>query len=157
MSLDLAWVTESHVNLNSTLRRVEWLAQKRVVKMTWQAAWLLRAVTLVDLTTLQGDDTPGNVARLCAKAKTPVRLDILEKLGFTKPITVGAVCVYPARVADAVKVRGRNFQKKNFSKLKKKKKKRTWKEQEFQWRASRQGSRLDSTHWKLGFRRFGRR
>jgi deoxyribose-phosphate aldolase len=104
MALDLAWVVGAHVNLGSTLRRVEWLAQKRTVKTTWQAAWLLRAVTMVDLTTLAGDDTPGNVTRLCHKAKQPVRQDILEKLGFTKPLTVGAVCVYPARVPDAVKV-----------------------------------------------------
>jgi deoxyribose-phosphate aldolase len=103
MPLDMGWVMQDHVNLGATMRRVEWLAQKRTVKLTWQAAWLLKAVTCVDLTTLQGDDTPGNVTRLCHKARTPVRQDILDKLGFKIPITVGAVCVYPARVPDAVK------------------------------------------------------
>eukprot|EP01106_Pelomyxa_sp_JSP_P017537 TRINITY_DN724_c0_g1_i3.p2 TRINITY_DN724_c0_g1~~TRINITY_DN724_c0_g1_i3.p2 ORF type:complete len:210 (+),score=62.74 TRINITY_DN724_c0_g1_i3:135-764(+) len=70
--------------------------------MTWQAAWLLRAVSCIDATTLAGDDTPGNVNRLCHKAATPVRQDILDKLGFTGRLTVGAVCVYPNRVRDAV-------------------------------------------------------
>lgn len=120
MEYDGEWVESAHVNLCSVLRREEWLATKRTVKMTWQAAWLLRAVSCVDLTTLSGDDTPGNVTRLCHKAKyvllfyealifnvvfsyrSPVRQDILEKLGFKRPITVGAVCVYPARVKEAV-------------------------------------------------------
>jgi deoxyribose-phosphate aldolase len=64
---------------------------------------LLRAITCIDLTTLAGDDTPGRVRRLCAKAKQPVRPDMLAALGFDgQPITVGAVCVYPSRVRDAV-------------------------------------------------------
>src|SRR5207248_7410493 len=68
---------------------------RRTVKKAWQAAWLLRAVTCLDLTTLQGDDTPGNVRRLCAKARQPVRREILERLGAEQlPIAVGAVCVY---------------------------------------------------------------
>eukprot|EP01106_Pelomyxa_sp_JSP_P017536 TRINITY_DN724_c0_g1_i2.p1 TRINITY_DN724_c0_g1~~TRINITY_DN724_c0_g1_i2.p1 ORF type:complete len:340 (+),score=98.02 TRINITY_DN724_c0_g1_i2:795-1814(+) len=102
MELDLGWVESSHVNLPAVQRREEWLAQKRTVKMTWQAAWLLRAVSCIDATTLAGDDTPGNVNRLCHKAATPVRQDILDKLGFTGRLTVGAVCVYPNRVRDAV-------------------------------------------------------
>src|SRR5439155_18356475 len=69
----------------------------------WQAAWLLRAVTCIDLTTLAGDDTPGNVLRLCAKARQPVRQDILEALGMQNlRITVGAVCVYHNLVPVAV-------------------------------------------------------
>ena len=73
------------------------------MKKDWQAAWLLRAITNIDLTTLAGDDTPGNVQRLCAKAKQPVRADILAALGVADmPLTVGAVCVYPSRVKDAV-------------------------------------------------------
>jgi len=102
MEFDAAWVEESKVNLCAVLRREEWLAQKRTVKMTWQAAWLLKAASCVDLTTLAGDDTPGNVDRLCQKAKTPVRQDIIQKLNFNKKLTVGAVCVYPNRVKDAV-------------------------------------------------------
>jgi len=79
------------------------IGTRRTVKKDWQAAWLLRAVTNIDLTTLAGDDTPGNVQRLCAKAKNPVRHDIMAGLGCADmPLTVGAVCVYPGRVKDAV-------------------------------------------------------
>jgi deoxyribose-phosphate aldolase len=73
------------------------------VKKEWQAAWLLRAITLIDLTTLAGDDTPGNVRRLCAKARHPLRDDIVDGLGVTDlGITVGAVCVYHSLVSTAV-------------------------------------------------------
>lgn len=78
--------------------------------MEWQAAWLLRAVTCIDLTTLAGDDTEANVKRLCFKAKSPIRKDMLQTMGVAnKNITVGAVCVYPNRVKEAVtnlKVKG---------------------------------------------------
>ena len=73
------------------------------MKREWQAAWLLRAVTLMDLTTLSGDDTPGRVRRLCAKARQPVRPDLLEALGASGlPIRVAAVCVYHAMIETAV-------------------------------------------------------
>ena len=73
------------------------------MKKQWQAAWLLRAVTCIDLTTLSGDDTSVNVDRLCFKASSPVRADLLKALEmFDVGITTGAVCVYPARVPDAV-------------------------------------------------------
>jgi deoxyribose-phosphate aldolase len=73
------------------------------VKKEWQAAWLLRAITCIDLTTLQGDDTPGNVLRLCAKARAPLRRDLVQALGVEDlGITVGAVCVYHALVPTAV-------------------------------------------------------
>ena len=69
----------------------------------YQLAWLLSAVTCIDLTTLAGDDTPDSVKRLCAKAKQPVSAEVLDKLGCAgKEFKCGAVCVYPARVADAV-------------------------------------------------------
>lgn len=101
--LDLDWVMGAHVNKSAVERRVESLPKRRTIKKDWQAAWLLRAVTCIDLTTLAGDDTPGRVHRLCAKAKQPLRPDMLEKLGLSgERITVGAVCVYPNRVADAV-------------------------------------------------------
>ena len=68
--LDLDWVHEARfTNRSATERRVATLPTRRTVKKDWQAAWLLRAVTCLDLTTLQGDDTPGNVRRLCAKAR----------------------------------------------------------------------------------------
>jgi len=101
--IDLDWVMGAHVNKSAVERRVESLPKRRTIKKEWQAAWLLRAVTCIDLTTLAGDDTPGRVKRLCAKARTPIRADMLAKLGLNgEKITVGAVCVYPNRVADAV-------------------------------------------------------
>jgi deoxyribose-phosphate aldolase len=72
------------------------------VKKAWQAAWLCRAVTMIDLTTLSGDDTPGRVARLCAKARQPVRADLLDAMSMP-PVTVGAVCVYHEMIAPALR------------------------------------------------------
>jgi deoxyribose-phosphate aldolase len=104
MPLNLDWVMRARVNRSAVERRTASLPKRRSVKKDWQAAWLLRAVTCLDLTTLAGDDTPGRVQRLCAKAKQPVRPDMLARLGVLKRnITVGAVCVYPSRVRDAVK------------------------------------------------------
>src|SRR6266852_1870810 len=104
LALDLDWVHEARfTNRSATERRAATLPTRRSVKKAWQAAWLLRAVTCIDLTTLQGDDTPGNVRRLCAKARQPVRRDLLESLGASDlGITVGAVCVYHALVPVAV-------------------------------------------------------
>jgi hypothetical protein len=76
--LDLDWVMGAHVNKSAVERRIATLPGKRTVKKEWQAAWLLRAVTCIDLTTLGGDDTPGRVKRLCAKARMPIRPDMLE-------------------------------------------------------------------------------
>ena len=101
--LDLDWVYDARVNRSAVERRTATLPGRRSIKKEWQAAWLLRAVTCIDLTTLAGDDTPGRVRRLCAKAKQPLRPDMLAALGVEgEPITVGAVCVYPSRVRDAV-------------------------------------------------------
>jgi deoxyribose-phosphate aldolase len=103
MPLDLDIVRAIHVNRSAVERRAATLPTRRTVKKEWQAAWLLRAITLIDLTTLSGDDTPGNVRRLCAKARNPVRQDLLEALGAERlGITVGAICVYHALVATAV-------------------------------------------------------
>ena len=103
MPLDLDWVMGAHVNRSAVERRVESLPKRRTIKKDWQAAWLLRAVTCIDLTTLAGDDTPGRIKRLCAKAKFPIRPDMLARLQVEgEKITVGAVCVYPSRVKDAV-------------------------------------------------------
>jgi deoxyribose-phosphate aldolase len=99
---DLEWVKAISVNKSAVERRVATLAGRRTVKKEWQAAWLLKAIACIDLTTLSGDDTEGKVHRLCAKAKSPVRPDLLETLGVTD-ITVGAVCVYPTMVAHAVR------------------------------------------------------
>ena len=103
MPLDLSWVRDTRVNRSAVERRAATIATRRSIKASWQAGWLLRAITLMDLTTLQGDDTEGRVRRLCAKARRPVRGDLLESLGVTDlPITVAAVCVYHAFVRTAV-------------------------------------------------------
>lgn len=102
--LDLEWVSKTRINLPAVKRRADTLKTRRSIKKQWQAAWLLRAVTCIDLTTLSGDDTATNVARLCFKAQNPVRQDLLESMGMAdKGITTGAVCVYSSRVPDAVK------------------------------------------------------
>lgn len=102
--LNLDWVMRARVNRSAVERRTSSLPKRRSIKKDWQAAWLLRAVTCIDLTTLAGDDTPGRVQRLCAKAKQPVRPDMLSRLGIQeRNVTVGAVCVYPSRVRDAVR------------------------------------------------------
>ena len=102
--LDMDWVLAAEANTSAIERRVKALPGRRSLKKAHQAAWLLRAVTLIDLTTLSGDDTPGRVRRLCAKARQPVRADLLEALGM-KPgeITTGAVCVYHEMVETAVR------------------------------------------------------
>ncbi|MBV9259056.1 MAG: deoxyribose-phosphate aldolase, partial [Ktedonobacteraceae bacterium] len=101
MPLDMGWVQRVHVNRSAVERRAATLVTRRTVKKEWQAAWLLRAITCIDLTTLAGDDTPGNVLRLCAKARQPVRSDILANLG-ARRLQVGAVCVYHNLVPIAV-------------------------------------------------------
>ena len=101
--LDLDLVRALRVNRSAVERRAATIPTRRTVKKEWQAAWLLRAITCMDLTTLQGDDTAGNVLRLCAKARQPVRRDLIEALGVADlGIRVGAVCVYHAFVSDAV-------------------------------------------------------
>ncbi|MHA2171324.1 MAG: deoxyribose-phosphate aldolase [Candidatus Kariarchaeaceae archaeon] len=95
MPLELDWVNAIRVNKSAIERRVATLPKRRSIKKQWQAAWLLKAVSCIDLTTLAGDDTPGRVERLCHKAKQPVRQDILEGFGVADlNLTVGAVCVY---------------------------------------------------------------
>jgi len=103
MPLDLAWVRAVRANRSAIERRAATLPKRRTVKREHQAAWLLRAITLMDLTTLQGDDTPGRVRRLCAKARAPVRADLLAALGAEGlGVRVAAVCVYHGLVPTAV-------------------------------------------------------
>ncbi|KAK6292311.1 hypothetical protein J4Q44_G00368950 [Coregonus suidteri] len=102
--LDLEWVSKVRVNTQAVLKRAQQIQGRNKNKKQWQAAWLLRAVTCIDLTTLAGDDTPGNVHRLCMKATQPVRTDLLKSMDMhNEGVTTAAVCVYPSRVADAVK------------------------------------------------------
>jgi deoxyribose-phosphate aldolase len=101
--LDLDIVRALRVNRSAVERRAATIPTRRTVKKEWQAGWLLRAVSLIDLTTLAGDDTPGNVRRLCAKAARPIRQDLVDTLGVDDlHVTVGAVCVYHALVPTAV-------------------------------------------------------
>lgn len=99
---DLAPVEDVKVNRSAVERRSATMNTRRTVKKEWQAAWLLQAVRVIDLTTLSGDDTPGTVRRLCAKARYPLRSDLLAKLGVNHSLTTGAVCVYHEMVATAV-------------------------------------------------------
>ncbi|MDE4173875.1 deoxyribose-phosphate aldolase [Phaeobacter sp. PT47_59] len=101
MELDLDWALGMQANTSAIERRCATLPGRRSVKKDYQAAWLLKAITCIDLTTLSGDDTDGRVRRLCAKARQPVRADILQALG-TPGITTGAVCVYHDMIAPAV-------------------------------------------------------
>lgn len=101
--LDLDLPARIRVNRSAVERRAATLGTRRTVKKDWQAAWLVKAVTLMDLTTLQGDDTPGNVQRLCAKARQPVRAELLEAMGLGgRRVQVAAVCVYHNMVGVAV-------------------------------------------------------
>ncbi len=103
MPLELDWVEQVRVNRSAVERRAATLGTRRSVKKAWQAGWLLRAISLMDLTTLAGDDTEGRVRRLCAKARRPVRPDLLEALGMADAgLTVAAVCVYHRFVEAAV-------------------------------------------------------
>ena len=100
---DADWIDGIRVNLSAVERRTASLPARRSVKKDAQAAWLLKAITCIDLTTLNGDDTAGRVKRLCAKAMHPVRTDLLDAIGMADhPITTGAICVYHRFVATAV-------------------------------------------------------
>jgi deoxyribose-phosphate aldolase len=102
--LDLDWVETIRINRSAVERRAASIPARRSVKKQHQVAWLLKAISCIDLTTLGGDDTPGNVQRLCAKARRPVRGELIEALGAREiGLKVGAVCVYHAMVQTAVK------------------------------------------------------
>ncbi|MEO1733883.1 MAG: deoxyribose-phosphate aldolase [Pseudomonadota bacterium] len=101
MLLDLDWVRTVQANTSAIERRAKTLPGRRSVKKSHQAAWLLRAITCIDLTTLSGDDTAARVRRLCAKARQPVRQDLLDSLDMGG-ITTGAVCVYHDMIGPAL-------------------------------------------------------
>lgn len=101
MDLDMDRVMHARANRSAIERRAKTLPGRRSVKKDFQAAWLARAISCIDLTTLAGDDTAGRVRRLCAKAKQPVRADLLEALGM-QGLTTGAVCVYHEMIPTAV-------------------------------------------------------
>ena len=103
VKLQLDVINSLRINLPATLRRIATLSGRRTVKKFAQAAWLLKAISCIDLTTLSGDDTATRVRRLCSKAKNPIRRDLIEHFEFeSSPLTVGAVCVYHRFVGTAV-------------------------------------------------------
>ena len=103
IGLDLGWINQIHVNRSASERRAASLANRRTVKKEYQAAWLVKAIGVIDLTTLGGDDTPGRVERLCMKALRPLRSDLMAALGVAS-LRTGAVCVYHEMIAPAVRV-----------------------------------------------------
>jgi deoxyribose-phosphate aldolase len=102
--LNLDWVKQVRVNTSAVERRAQTHVARRTVKKEWQAAWLLRAISCMDLTTLSGDDTDDRVRRLCAKARQPIRGELLKCLQIEDlDIKVAAVCVYHRFVETAVR------------------------------------------------------
>src|SRR5271163_1217557 len=102
--LNLDWVEEVRVNTSAVERRAQTLVTRRTVKKEWQIAWLLRAISCMDLTTLSGDDTDERVRRLCAKARRPIQQDVVRLLGIGElNIRVAAVCVYHSFVETALR------------------------------------------------------
>src|SRR5215472_7048299 len=101
--LDLHWVRDVRVNTSAVERRAQSQVARRTVKKEWQAAWLLRAISCMDLTTLSGDDTDERVRRLCAKGKHPIQQELVEKLGIAElPVRVAAICVYHTFIETAL-------------------------------------------------------
>ncbi|HET7440646.1 MAG TPA: hypothetical protein VFJ47_05030, partial [Terriglobales bacterium] len=104
MPLNLDWVRGVRVNTSAVERRAQTHVARRTVKKEWQAAWLLRAITCMDLTTLSGDDTDERVRRLCAKARQPIQQELVKRLGIEElDIKVAAVCVYHRFVETALR------------------------------------------------------
>jgi deoxyribose-phosphate aldolase len=103
MPLDTSWFENIQVNTSAAERRAATLTTRRSVKKEYQAAWLVKALQCIDLTTLSGDDTADRVKRLCAKGRRPLRDGIVSKLGLSSMPQVGAICVYASMVSHAVK------------------------------------------------------
>jgi deoxyribose-phosphate aldolase len=102
--LNVDWVENIRVNTSAVERRAQTLVTRRTVKKDWQVAWLLRAITCMDLTTLSGDDTDERVRRLCAKGRQPIRQDLVKLLGIESlNIRVAAICVYHTFVETALR------------------------------------------------------
>jgi deoxyribose-phosphate aldolase len=104
IAINLDWIEEVRTNTSAVERRAQTLVTRRTVKKEWQAAWLLRAITCMDLTTLSGDDTDERVRRLCAKARQPIQHELEKQLGVEQlGIKVAAVCVYHTFVETALR------------------------------------------------------
>ena len=111
IEFNLQYIDDIRVNLSAIQRRAATITARRSLKKNWQAAWLIKAVSCIDLTTLSGQDTPGKVRRLCAKARTPISRELQHQLGIEElNITTGAVCVYHEMVETAVQaLKGTNI------------------------------------------------
>ena len=91
------------INRSAVEHRAGTFNKRRSVKKDHQAAWLLKAISCIDLTTLSGDDTPAKVQRLCAKARQPLRPDLQAELGVEDlRLKTGAVCVYHNMIPHAL-------------------------------------------------------
>ena len=102
-ALNIDWIDSIQMNRSAIERRCDTLTRRRSIKKEWQAAWLLKSISCMDLTTLSSDDTTERVKRLCAKAKQPLSLELIDKLGVNKlKPRVAAVCVYHSYVNTAV-------------------------------------------------------
>jgi deoxyribose-phosphate aldolase len=102
--LNLERVRQIGVNTSAVERRTQSHTARRTVKKQWQAAWYLRAISCMDLTTLSGDDTDERVRRLCAKARQPIQHELVKKLGIEElGIKVAAVCVYHRFIETALR------------------------------------------------------
>jgi deoxyribose-phosphate aldolase len=102
--LNLDWIEEVRVNTSAVERRAQTLVTRRTVKKEWQVAWLLRAISCMDLTTLSGDDTDERVRRLCAKGRQPIQQELVKLLGIEElNIKVAAICVYHTFVETALR------------------------------------------------------
>src|SRR5580704_18492496 len=100
--INLDWIKDVRVNTSAVERRAQTHVARRTVKKDWQAAWLLRAISCMDLTTLSGDDTDERVRRLCAKGRQPIQHELVKTLGVESlDIKVAAVCVYHVFVETA--------------------------------------------------------
>ncbi len=108
--LNIDWLNNVKINLSAVERRTSTLVKRRTVKKENQVAWLLKAISLIDLTTLSGDDTYGKVDRLCQKAIRPISLDISNALNLKNlSINVAAVCVYHHLIVEAKKILPKNI------------------------------------------------
>ncbi|XP_026182316.1 deoxyribose-phosphate aldolase isoform X3 [Mastacembelus armatus] len=99
--LDLEWIAKVKVNTQAVLKRAQHVQGQKTPKKQWQAAWLLKAVTCIDLTTLAGDDTPSNIHRLCLKAIQPVRYDLLKKMDMHDKALYDEICQFRQACSDA--------------------------------------------------------
>ena len=102
LPFDIGLVQSLRVNRSAVEARAIELATRRTFKVEAQVAAYLAVIRCIDLTTLAGDDTAGRIARLCAKALAPLEQEIVQALGIVSPLTVAAVCVYPAQIKPAV-------------------------------------------------------